>query len=310
MKAQSESRIVSEVSHAVQHCTASPRGYNNLDVVHDRGSEALWVMISDRAPPYFSRDVLRDIRAVQVDVRSSGKCDSRPTKFGNLRYFVFGSNRKGTFSFGGDLALFSALIQKRDRRALTAYANIAVDAVYNHAGLRDDIVTFSLVEGAAMGGGLEAALAGNIIVAQRGVKMGFPEVLFGLFPGMGAYTALRARTDHRTAEKIILGAKNYSAEEFYEMGIVDVLCEPEQGREAVEQQIALMIARPGVAAFRRALGKARALNRAELDDVAAAWVDAAVSLGPENIRKIDRLVRCQQKVLNRHSPVPTIRVLR
>ena len=61
-----------------------------------------------------------------------------------------------------------------------------------------------------MGGGFEAALAGNVLVAERGTRLGFPEVLFGLFPGMGAYTLLRRRVDAVTAEKIILNAKNSS----------------------------------------------------------------------------------------------------
>lgn len=47
-----------------------------------------------------------------------------------------------------------------------------------------------MVQGDAFGGGLEFALSSNILVAEQGTRLGFPEILFNLFPGMGAYTFL------------------------------------------------------------------------------------------------------------------------
>jgi DSF synthase len=40
----------------------------------------------------------------------------------------------------------------------------------------------------ALGGGFESLLSFNIIIAERGAKFGFPENIFGLFPGMGTYS--------------------------------------------------------------------------------------------------------------------------
>jgi len=39
-------------------------------------------------------------------------------------------------------------------------------------------MTISLVQGDALGGGFEFALSSNLIVAERGVRMGFPEIIF------------------------------------------------------------------------------------------------------------------------------------
>ena len=45
--------------------------------------------------------------------------------------------------------------------------------------------TISLVQGDALGGGFEAALAGDVVIAEKSAQFGFPEVMFNLFPGNG-----------------------------------------------------------------------------------------------------------------------------
>ena len=100
------------------------------------------------------------------------------------------------------------------------------------------IVTIGLVQGDALGGGLEAALSCNFIIAERGVKMGLPEVIFNLFPGMGAYSLLSRRLGMAMAERIIFSGRLYSAEEMYELGVVDLVVDPGCGDKAVRDYIA------------------------------------------------------------------------
>jgi DSF synthase len=52
------------------------------------------------------------------------------------------------------------------------------------------ILTVGLVQGAALGGGFEALLSFDYVVAERDATFGLPEILFGLFPGMGAHSLL------------------------------------------------------------------------------------------------------------------------
>ena len=59
--------------------------------------------------------------------------------------------------------------------------------------------------------------------------MGLPEVLFGLFPGMGAYSFLCKRVSPQLAEKMILGGDIYCSEELHRMGVVDVLVPKGEG---------------------------------------------------------------------------------
>src|SRR5690606_6009332 len=86
-----------------------------------------------------------------------------------------------------------------------------------------------------LGGGFELALSCQTIVAEEGVDMGLPEVLFGLFPGMGAYSFLCKRVPPQLAEKIILEGNIYSSEDMHAMGIVDVLVPRGEGVAAVEE---------------------------------------------------------------------------
>ena len=268
----------------------------DVELRYDHAVGLLWKYIARTSTPYFSHAQLDDIRTVQNAVRDGLHLDLPNFDAAKLKYMVFGSKLPGIFSLGGDLKLFRDLIAKRDRHGLELYSRKATDAIFYHAANTADVMTFSLVQGAAMGGGFEAALAGNVVVAERGARLGFPEVLFGLFPGMGAYTLLRRRVDCATAEKIILSAKNYTAEELAKLGIVDVLCEPGEGEHAVYSYISRQAHRPGVLAFRRALNRARVVDRKELYAIADEWVETALNLPHENLKRIDRLVAGQRKL--------------
>ena len=96
------------------------------------------------------------------------------------------------------------------------------------------IVSVALVQGNALGGGLEAALTFNFLVAERSAKFGFPEVMFNSFPGMGAFSILSRRIGVKLAEKIIFSGKVFSAEEFQQFGLIDQIADDGKGVIAVE----------------------------------------------------------------------------
>ena len=127
------------------------------------------------------------------------------------------------------MALFLKLIRASDRDGLFHYAKSCIDML--HVSYHLPITTISLVQGDAFGGGFEGALTRRVLIAERQAQMGLPEILFNLFPGMGAYSLLARRLDPARAERLILSGRMYSAEELYEMGVVDVLAENGQGEE-------------------------------------------------------------------------------
>ena len=52
-------------------------------------------------------------------------------------------------------------------------------------------MTVALIQGDAIGGGFEAMLTNDVVIAERTAKFGLPEILFNLFPGMGAHSFLK-----------------------------------------------------------------------------------------------------------------------
>lgn len=145
-----------------------------------------------------------------------------------------------------------------------------------------------------MGGGLEVALSSDILVAERGSKMGFPEILFNLFPGMGAYSFLSRKIGAAQAERMILGGKLYTAEELHEMGLVDILAETGQGKQAVREYIkGEERARNGYGAFRRAKQCCNPVTYEELRQITTIWAEAALEISTRDLRMMERLVMRQ-----------------
>ena len=81
------------------------------------------------------------------------------------------------------------------------------------------------IEGFALAGGLEIALACDIIVASREAKLGIPEVGVGLFAGAGALLRLPRRVGLGQAALLALTGKPISGEEGHRIGLVDRLAD-------------------------------------------------------------------------------------
>lgn len=89
-------------------------------------------------------------------------------------------------------------------------------------------VTIAAVNGYALGGGLEMALACDFIYASRNAKLGLPEVTLGIIPGFGGTQRLSRAVGTRLAKEMILTGKHISAEEALGIGLINRLCEPDQ----------------------------------------------------------------------------------
>ena len=215
---------------------------------------------------------------------------------GQLRHVVLASDADA-FNLGGDLELFARLIRAGNREQLLAYARRCIEGVHAiHGSLGGDVRTIALVQGDALGGGLELALACQTIVAEEGATMGLPEVLFGLFPGMGAYSFLCKRVPAQLAEKIILEGNMFTAEEMHAMGVVDVLVPKGQGEAAVRDLIRQQQRSPVAhLALNQVRQIAQPVGYDELMGITEVWVDAALALGDRSLRTMERIVNAQKR---------------
>ncbi|HXW66397.1 MAG TPA: enoyl-CoA hydratase-related protein [Thermoplasmata archaeon] len=91
----------------------------------------------------------------------------------------------------------------------------------------------ALVEGYALGGGLELALAADFIVAAQGAVLGLPEVTLGIHPGMGGATRLTRLIGRARTKMLVFTGARISAEEAYQLGFVARLVPAESARDEV-----------------------------------------------------------------------------
>lgn len=165
-----------------------------------------------------------------------------------------------------------------------------------HTGLDAGMHSIALVQGDALGGGFEAALSCHTIIAEEGVGMGLPEVLFDLFPGMGAYSFLCKRVPPHQAEKLMLSGDIHASEDLYRMGLVDVLVPRGQGVQAVEDVVRANRRIPHArAAMHRVRAMSQPVTLEEMMAITEVWVDTALQLGEKSLRTMERLVRAQYK---------------
>src|SRR5436190_2179551 len=257
---------------------------------------AIWGYFNPRGTPCFSLGLLRDIRQHDCAlVANGGKVDVGGDLM-SAKYYVCGSRIPGVFNLGGDLSLFLMLIRSKDREALTNYARVCIDNMFARMqGYHSpELITISMVQGDALGGGFECALSSDVIIAEEDAQMGLPEILFNMFPGMGACSLLARRIGMRAAEKMILSGRMMSGAELHETGIVDVLAKPGEAENATSDWIAHNSRRHnGVQAVFRTRQFVQPITRQELDSVTDLWVDAAGRLSDKDLRMMGRLVRSQ-----------------
>ena len=264
----------------------------------DRDTRALWSHWAPEPRPCFNPALLSSIRSYYDFLAASG---GRIDCFGEehpVEYVVLASATPGVFNLGGDLDLFKQLIDMRDRAGLLRYGRACIDVLYrNYVGHDLPVTTISLVQGECLGGGFEAALSSDVLVAEKNSRFGFPEILFNLFPGMGAYSFLERRLGQRGAEQLISSGKIYSAEEMAALGVVDLVAENGNGEAEVADLIRRRTrSRNGLAALAAVRRRVHRLEFSELLDVVQIWVDSALRLNPRDLKLMQRLVSRQNGI--------------
>lgn len=273
-----------------------------LAVHYDKNARAIWSRWAPEPRPCFNPALLADIRAYYEFLAAS---KARIDCFGeehDIEYVVLASATHGVFNLGGDLDLFKQLIDARDRQGLLRYGRACIDVLYrNYVGHDLPVTTVSLVQGECLGGGFEAALSSDVIIAERSARFGFPEILFNLFPGMGAYSFLERRIGQRGAENLIASGKIYSAEEMAALGVIDRVAEDGNGEVEVGALIRQRTrSRNGHSALAAARRRVHRIEFPELLDIVQIWVDSALRLNPRDLKLMQRLVSRQNGLNDSH----------
>jgi DSF synthase len=275
--------------------TAIAPDFQQLTLEYDLETRSAWTGLKPHGRACFTLGLLSELGKRDKHFRANRHQGWVEGQVFPIEYQVVASAHPGVFSFGGDLALFVMLIKARDRAALLEYARACIEPAWQRLTHYDgSATTISLVEGDALGGGFECALTSDIIIAEEQVRMGFPEILFNLFPGMGAYSVLSRKVGQQLAEKMMLSGELYGAEELKDMGIVDMVVARGEGRKATFHYMVDNRKRAnGMHGVLRCREFTNPISKDELMNICGVWADAALRLTDRDMRMMQRLVRAQ-----------------
>jgi DSF synthase len=266
-----------------------------VDTIYDPNLRTLWKYMKPIGIPCFNQHMLEELHYVFNELQTYQGRIVEDDNWVPVDYSVIASRRSGVFNLGGDLMLFLNLIKEKDREGLLNYAMYCVDSLYMRIiGYDASTITISLVQGDALGGGFELALASDLIVAEAGTRMGLPEILFNLFSGMGAYSFLARRIGARQTEAMLLSGNVYTAEQLAEMGVVDIIAPVGEGKRTVEQWIRKHHHHlNGMRSIYDCRRHVWPISYQELSDIAVMWVDAALKIQEKDLRMMRRLIKAQ-----------------
>jgi DSF synthase len=262
----------------------------SLTVTLDEKRKVAWNEWHPMPRPCVTHALLCDFRTVYAQI-ASGQVDAD--------YCVTWSSHPEAFSLGGDLDLFRRCVRQGDWGLLQEYADLCVDAIYSHVcGFGRGVTSIALVQGAALGGGWETVLAMDYAFAEEQAEFGLPEMIFNLFPGMGAYSLLARKIGPQKAEKLITEGKTHSAHVLRSLELVEQVSPAGGGLPAVLQFIEKRQKQlRGLQAFARAKRLAATeIAKQELTDIVREWVRSARELTARDLRVMELLVQAQLRL--------------
>src|SRR5437867_1515508 len=135
---------------------------------------------------------------------------------------IIASARKSVFSAGGDLrelyATAAAVPAKERAVGVRAFLE-RVHAVLNAIDAAP-FVTIAAVHGACLGGGLELALACDMIVADKMARFAFPELRLGFIPGFGGVPRLKRDLGNAVVRDLLFTGRTLNASRAHALGLV------------------------------------------------------------------------------------------
>ncbi|MGY0541444.1 enoyl-CoA hydratase/isomerase family protein [Nocardioides sp. YJ-D4] len=177
---------------------------------------------------------------------------------GDVKVMIVASALDGFFAAGADIKHMSTI----DAASFTAYGD-KMRAVNDRLAAAPWI-SIAAVDGLALGGGLELALACTMRVSSQRAKFGLPEVKLGLIPGAGGTQRLPRLVGRGRAIDIMLTARQVQADEALSIGLVDRVATGDVVKQALELAAELVTASlPAQLAVVRAVDAADDLPLAE-----------------------------------------------
>ena len=207
-------------------------------------SNTLWITMKMEAPHAilnFSTPLLRELQEMVRTVKAAPLHRRREGEIEPLHYVVICSDHPLYFNLGGDLRYFRQCLHNRDADSLRKYSMLCLDVMLEWASCGSrHMTTIALVQGKALGGGFEAALGADYLIAEEHSVFGFPEIMFGLFPCSGGMSLLSRRIGTYQAERMLTSGNLHTAPELLELGVIDAICPKGEGGKQCRNSLPTM----------------------------------------------------------------------
>ena len=277
----------------------SPDQFDGIAVRYDAASASVIVAFEADEVPSCTMRVVRSLHAA-YDQIAQARADGV-----EIEQMLLTSRMDGIFNMGGDLGLMARAARSGDRATLDDYGRLTAGLVHRTwNGLGAGLTSIAVVDGDAFGGGCEAALSANIVVASRRSRFAFPETRFCLFPGMGATSLVGRKVSPDFAAAAIGDGRLLDAPLASSLGLVDRLT----SRNAEKSLLRFLASN---AAARSRIGEIARLRRLqagysieEANTIVQQWVDAVLLAPDRTLVHIERIVKAQKARMIRRSPRP------
>lgn len=208
-------------------------------------------------------------------------------------FLIWKSGISNIFSLGGDISFFLDCIEGKRYAAMVEYAQRAVGVLFTNKYKSDSrLRSIAIVNGQAIGGGLEFAMSCNFILAHRSSLFQLPETKFSSFPGLGGFSYLSRKVGEVVARRIIDNNLTLSTSQAMELGIVDAAFDNEG---ELEKLLLELRARIRNSAYRDVI-----INEAiyptldELQSIAKLWVEDFFRIQSHDMYMARRLAAVQR----------------
>ncbi|HUO54464.1 MAG TPA: crotonase/enoyl-CoA hydratase family protein [Rhodoblastus sp.] len=272
-----------------------------IELAYEAEIKTLWLTLAPEPRPVFTFELLASVSKVQKTVHALWG----PALYAKspIRFLAYLHKQIGPIStLGGDIEFYLDCIAKGDRPRLEDYARLSVEGIiWNDSCLRGAAITIAAApRGVVLGGGIDAPRSCNVMIAERQASFSYPEIKFNHFP-IGAVAVLSRYVEPRVARQILTGGKEYSAEDFARIGVLDGVVGPGESDAWVRKFIAenLKTHAAQLAIFQAFSTRVGRLFEDELHDLARRWTDHMMHLTPTELAHLQKIVLAQDVFLSR-----------
>jgi len=179
--------------------------------------------LQDSSVNKFNQETLRELQEVVTDLQS-----------GDAKGLII-SSAKSTFVVGADITEFTAMFREPEE-AINAWL---MEANQLFSAIEDlPMPTVTAINGTALGGGFELAVATDYRIATADALVGFPEVKLGIIPGFGGTVRLPRLIGADNANQWISSGSHIKADQAFAEGALDAIVEQDKLVAAAEALIA------------------------------------------------------------------------